>query len=244
MPVTLATLPPIVFVMFGGGCILLLVLAYLFRTPKVKKPVDSTIKTESKAPAYSSTYGSHTCTHGPFGAMRFLTIKGKQVGVGASPFCEKCTTEYFEKYSRLCDVCGDVICPGMPVGQHYTVKDGKEILVTNCQKMDCCLPGDLCGQWGEGKINEMNWGCGGKTRPKKEEPKAEPIAPQTTPQMDGTACQCQGERDCPDCYPRPEPKPESKPESVAQSPSSSQNLMPDCQCDLCKTARASRRYWP
>jgi len=125
-----------------------------------------TVETEP----YRATFGSWTCTHKPFGARRFLTIKGKSVGVDSSPFCEECTIAYFEKYSTLCEKCGDVIAPGMPVGQHWiTLDNGEHKLITTCQKFKCALPGNICGHWGEGKINSMPWGSPDVQRPPAEE---------------------------------------------------------------------------
>jgi hypothetical protein len=110
---------------------------------------------------YKASFGSHTCTHGEYGGPKMLTIKGKRIGIGASPFCEACTVEYFNKHSTTCDKCGDLICPTMPVGQHYANQaDGTEKFLTVCQKMSCALPGDLVGTWGEGKVLPMPWGSG------------------------------------------------------------------------------------
>jgi hypothetical protein len=135
------------------------------------KPQKATTQKPKETAGYKSTFGSWTCTHGPYGSPKMLTILGKPVGVGSSPFCEKCTIEYFNKYATKCDVCGDAICPGMPVGQHHqhdvSVIGGYK-LVTTCQKMDCALPGNLVGQWGEGQVLPMNWGKGSGTPIKQE----------------------------------------------------------------------------
>ncbi len=125
----------------------------------LKRPVKVTNKESQPTVVYRSTFGSWTCDHGPFGSPRFVRVKDKQVGVSVSMFCPDCTQKYFEKYATFCDKCGEVIAPGMPVGQHYE-KDanGVEKLLTVCQGWNCCIGGDLCGIWGEGKINHAPWG--------------------------------------------------------------------------------------
>lgn len=119
------------------------------------------VKQELDSKGYRSTFGSHTCTHGPYGQPKVLTILGKSVGVGASPFCETCTVEYFNKYSTKCDKCGDVICPGMPCAQVYSrnaVDGAEEKLLTVCLKSTCNTNPGLYQQWGEGKINDARFG--------------------------------------------------------------------------------------
>src|ERR1035437_2247604 len=71
------------------------------------KPLPSTAKPDITPPSatsvatsgYNASYNGFTCNHGPFGERKFLTIKGKRVGIAASPFCEVCTVAYFEKYA-------------------------------------------------------------------------------------------------------------------------------------------------
>lgn len=176
-------MPPFVYLLCALG-IILFVLHRLF--PKQPTTEQAEAPPQAKAEPYRSKFGTWTCEHGPFSGRKSMTIKGKQIGIDNSMFCDDCTQKYFEKYATLCDKCGDVICPCMPVGQHWGKdKDGNDKLLTVCQKSSCSIPGDICGHWGEGRIMPMPWGDSKvRERPTPApEPTPEPVAVAEPPEQ-------------------------------------------------------------
>ena len=80
-----------------------------------------------------------------------IQIRGVTYTFTTSPKCRECTEVYLNKYSTECAVCGDPIIPGEAVGV-----SGKPDLPYVHMTFDCTdTGGQLCGRWGEGKLEPL-----------------------------------------------------------------------------------------
>lgn len=69
-----------------------------------------------------------------------------------STYCPECTTDFLNKYSTICAVCGRPILPGEGVARSTIGASQPFIHLT----FDCCPSGGLyCGHWGKGKLEEF-----------------------------------------------------------------------------------------